>query len=282
MSDFVDLHTHSTASDGTYTPSELVIYARSKGLAALALTDHDTVAGIEEALHQSQQSGIELIPGIEMSSIVDGCDVHIVGLFIDHASVALHDSIQKMQQTRAKRNRLMIDKLQKAGIDISFDDFIEYKDRLISRGHIAQILIQRGYASDLRDALNRYMVPDTVGYVQRESLSGKECIDAIHQANGLAIIAHIHLIDPNNWPHIKLICEELIQDGADGIETRYCEYDELWEARAMALKQKHGLLASGGSDFHGSIKANLDLGIGYGNLQVPYDYLAAMKEKLGR
>ncbi len=276
----VDLHSHTTASDGSLTPTQLVDYAKEQGLAALAITDHDTTGGLDEALARAKEIGLEVIPGIEIATVVEGCDVHIVGLFIDHHHPQMTAHVAKMAQTRVDRNFAMIDKLKAAGINIDRSDLDRFEGSSIARGHIAAILIERGYATDLKDAMAKYMLTGTVGYVKRENPPPGECVEVIHQGGGLAFIAHINQIDRQDWAHGEAVVRQVMAAGADGIETLYSEYDQTWQERAEALVQEFGALRSGGSDYHGAIKKNLELATGYGALAVPYDYVEAMKARL--
>lgn len=275
--DYVDLHTHTTASDGTYSPRELVEYAAQKGLKAIAITDHDTTAGIDEAKDASLEYGVEVIAGIEIATVVDGCDVHLLGLFIDYHSEEMQKQVAKMAHIRENRNLLMIDKLQENGINISRKDLERYPDQVIARAQIAEILIERGYASDLKDALRKYLNPGSLGYVQKQTDDPQTVIDVIHKSQGICIVAHINQISPNQIEVTDQVIEKLAHYGVDGIETHYCEYDAMWQAKSIELAKRFNLLESGGSDFHGSRKKNLDLGVGYGNLAVPYDILAKQK-----
>jgi predicted metal-dependent phosphoesterase TrpH len=280
MSGMIDLHSHSTASDGSMTPAELAAYAAGKGLAAFALTDHDTIEGIEEALEAGKRCGIEVIPGIETTTVAEGCDVHIVGLFFNPMSPGIKSQAAQMAKSRDDRNRSMVQQLEKAGVDIHWSDFLKWEGRSIAKAHVAEILIERGYASNLKEAITKYMAKGTVGYVRRRTPEPAEVVDVMHQAGGLAIIAHINQIDRKNWDHGEAVCRSIIEVGADGLETLYSEYDEVWRDRAEALRREYGLLASGGSDFHGSFKPGLDLGCGYGELAVPIQFLNEMKKKL--
>lgn len=280
---FVDLHAHTTASDGSLQPEELVDLAKKSELAALAVTDHDTVAGVERALVHGKKVGLEVIPGVEISSNLDQRDVHLLGLFVDHKDEKLLKRIADMAMSRATRNEKMIKKLQDAGIPITKEDLPAAEEgKQIARGHIAEVLIAKGYATNLRDALDRYLVKGTPGYVMKEVLSVEECIDMVHQAGGLIFVAHLHQIDPKSPDHSLEIAEKIIALGADGLETVYSEYDEFWSKTTAELANKLGVLQTGGSDFHGRMKKNLELGTGYGALRVPYEFVKKMKEKLAR
>lgn len=279
----VDLHAHTTASDGSYTPTELVRYAKKKGLSAIAITDHDTVAGVEEASIEGRKLGIRVIPGAELSTRMDDCDVHMTSLFINCKNKQLIKRLDDMAASRQERNYKMVDKLHEAGFQIDRSDLDALGEgKILARGHIAQILIARGYATELKEALRKYLSKGTPGYVQKEVLSPEECIQLVHDAGGLIFVAHLHQIDPQDPEHCKDVARRLIRMGADGLETQYCEFDDEWRQETEQIAQECGCLRSGGSDFHGAMKKGLDLACGYGDLQVPYAFLEAMDAELAR
>lgn len=278
----IDLHTHTTASDGSYAPAELVRYAEEKGLSAVAVTDHDTVAGVDEAVQEGKRIGMQVIPGVELSTRLDECDVHMTALFINYENKELLSRLSDMAACRSDRNFRMIDKLKRAGFNIDRSDLEKLGEgKLLARGHIAQILIARGYAGNLREALDKYLSKGTPGYVQKEVLPPDECIELVHNAGGLIFVAHMHQIDPDDPEHSMDICRRLIEMGADGLETRYCEFNDRWRGAADSIAAQYGCLRSGGSDFHGAMKKGLDLANGYGDLVVPYDFLKPMEECVG-
>ena len=279
----VDLHAHTTASDGSYTPTELVRYAKKKGLSAIAITDHDTIAGVEEASIEGRKLGIRVIPGAELSTRMDDCDVHMTSLFINCKNEQLIKRLDDMAASRQERNYKMVDKLHEAGFQIDRSDLDALGEgKILARGHIAQILIARGYATELKEALRKYLSKCTPGYVQKEVLSPEECIQLVHDAGGLIFVAHLHQIDPQDPEHCKDVARRLIRMGADGLETQYCEFDDEWRQATEQIAQECGCLRSGGSDFHGAMKKGLDLACGYGDLQVPYTFLEAMDAELAR
>lgn len=279
----VDLHAHTTASDGSYTPAELVRYAKKKGLSAIAITDHDTIAGVEEASIEGRKLGIRVIPGAELSTRMDDCDVHMTSLFINCKNEQLIKRLDDMAASRQERNYKMVDKLHEAGFQIDRSDLDALGEgKILARGHIAQILIARGYATELKEALRKYLSKGTPGYVQKEVLSPEECIQLVHDAGGLIFVAHLHQIDPQDPEHCKDVARRLIRMGADGLETQYCEFDDEWRQATEQIAQECGCLRSGGSDFHGAMKKGLDLACGYGDLQVPYTFLEAMDAELAR
>lgn len=277
----IDLHTHTTASDGSYAPAELIRYAEEKGLSAVAVTDHDTVAGVDEAVREGRRLGVRVVPGVELSTRLDECDVHMTALFIDYENRELLGRLRDMAVCRSDRNFRMVDKLKQAGFNIDRSDLERLGEgKLLARGHIAQILIARGYAGNLREALDKYLSKGAPGYVQKEVLPPEECIGLVHNAGGLIFVAHMHQIDPADPEHCMDVCRRLIEMGADGLETRYCEFDDWWREAADSIADQYGCLRSGGSDFHGAMKKGLDLADGYGDLAVPYDFLKSMEESM--
>ena len=276
----VDLHAHN-ASDGSYTPTELVRYAKKKGTCAIAIADHDTIAG-SGGLCQGRKLGIRVIPGAELSTRMDDCDVHMTSLFINCKNEQLINGWM-MACEPSERNYKMVDKLHEAGFRIDRSDLDALGEgKFLARGHIAQILIARGYATELKEALRKYLSKGTPGYVQKEVLSPEECIQLVHDAGGLIFVAHLHQIDPQDPEHCKDVARRLIRMGADGLETQYCEFDDEWRQATEQIAQECGCLRSGGSDFHGVMKKGLDLACGYGDLQVPYTFLEAMDAELAR
>ena len=277
----IDLHAHSTASDGSYSPTELAEHAKEIGLSAIALTDHDTVDGLEEFMAAGKNLHLETIRGMETTVSVDDCDVHLVCLFFDPDYPALKTALQDLAASRDERNVNMVKALEKAGFPISMQDVKQYGDGAISRGHIAKALIHSKY-HDLtpKELIKRYLSKGTVGYVKRRTPDPSEFIRIIHEAGGLVFVAHLHQIDPENPGHCIDICKRLLADGADGLETLYCEYDDFWREQTEAIAREYGVLRSGGSDFHGIFKPGLALGSGYGDLAVPDSFLEQIKKRL--
>jgi len=279
----VDLHVHTTASDGSMSPRELIRYAKEKGLSAIAVTDHDAVSGLEEAMAEGERLGVRVIPGTELSTSVDDCTVHLVALFLDWRNERFLRRLSEMAEYREERNYKMMDKLESLGFPVSREDLKSFPEgQILARAHIAQLLIDRGYATDLKDALARYLNKGTPGYVEKQVFTPEECIEMVHDCGGLIFVAHLHQIDPKDPAHCVDICRRLLQLGADGLETQYCEFDDAWRRITENLAQEYGCLRSGGSDFHGTMKKGLDLAVGYGDLQVPYSFVEAMEERLGK
>jgi Cof subfamily protein (haloacid dehalogenase superfamily) len=275
--DFVDLHVHSNRSDGTYSPSELVDYAIKKGLSAIALTDHDTVDGIDEILEYAKDKPIEVIAGIEYSTQYNERDVHIVGLFVDYKAPAFLEYLERFKQSRTDRNLKLCNNLRKAGIDITYEGLQKaYPDCVITRAHYAAYLLDKGYVKSRNEAFDRYLGDHTPYFVHREKVTPEEVIEVTLKSGGIPILAHPTLYRLGD-EQLDILVKRLKKAGLMGIETMYCTYTQSDEKRIKALADKYNLLYSGGSDFHGRNKPGLDLGTGYGKLHVKKEFLDDMK-----
>lgn len=291
----VDLHVHSTKSDGTLTPTELVDYAREKKLKAFALTDHDTIDGLEEAMEyaermrkQAVKDGTissrnpvpEVIPGIEFSTEYQGKDIHIVGLYIDYKNPFFLNHLQGFLDSRTLRNQKMCARLQEAGIDITYEALLqEFPDSVITRAHYAKYMLQHGYIKSLKEAFDRYVGDNCPCYVPREKVTPAQAVELILAADGIPILAHPVLYRMSD-ARLDSLVAELKEAGLIGIEAIYSTYTAGEERRMRGLAQKYHLLISGGSDFHGSNKPGLDLGKGYGKLIVQGGVLSDIKRSL--
>lgn len=275
----VDLHVHSTKSDGSYTPAGLVSYALEKGLAAFALTDHDTTDGLDEALAAANGKDIEVIPGIEFSSEYEGRDIHIVGLYIDYHSDFFKRRLVHFVNGRHLRNQEMCRRLTAHGIPISYEELIaEFPDCVITRAHYARYLLHHGYVKSLGEAFERYIGDYAPCFVPRKKITPMRAVEIILKAGGFPILAHPMLYHMGTEQLEKLVAS-LKEIGLMGIEAIYSTHTPSDERKIRALAQKYDLCISGGSDFHGTAKPGLDLGTGYGRLFVPYDVLTTIKEK---
>lgn len=288
----IDLHVHSTRSDGTFTPSQLVDYAFEKGLAAFALTDHDTIDGLEEAVSYAEnlktkqnESGVpkssssipEVIPGIEFSTEYQGKDIHILGLYIDYRNEAFIAKLQEFVDSRTVRNQKMCNLLQETGIDITYDALLrEFPDSVITRAHYAKYMLNHGYIKSMQEAFDRYVGDHAPCYIPREKVTPAQAVQLILEAGGVPVLAHpilYHMSDER----LNILTAELKAAGLLGIEAIYSTYKPREERQIRALASEYQLLVSGGSDFHGDNKPGLDLGTGYGNLFVPYSLLPPLK-----
>lgn len=272
---YIDLHTHTNASDGTCTPSEVVNLAQQAGLKAVAVTDHDTVAGIDEALETagSLEYAIQVIPGTELSVAYLDRDIHIVGLFINHHNSAFQDMTELLIRRRKERNQEMIRRLQRDGIPITLEELTkDNPDTVVTRAHFARFLVDNHVVSSPQDAFRKYLDTSTPYYVPREYIQPREGISLIRQAGGVPILAHpLHY--KLSLDELEKLIRQLISYGLMGIEVMYSNHTPQDEMTVNRLAKKYQLLPSGGSDFHGSNKPAIQIGSGRGSLRVPYQYL---------
>ena len=280
MERLCDLHAHTTASDGSFTPEELVRYAKEKGAAALAVTDHDTFRGLQSAVQEGKRIGQQVIPGVEITTRLEDCEVHIVGLFIRWQDKALAERVDRLTGSREARNQKVLEILIRNGFNITEADMKRFSGRVVTKAHIGQLLVDGGHASTVPEAIGKYLLKGGIAYVEREMPTPQEALDIIHQGGGLAFIAHTNQIDRKDRGRSCLLCRQVLDMGADGLETRYCQFDDDWRERTEAIARSYGCLRSGGSDFHGKFKDGLDLLTGYGDLMVPYEYVERMEERL--
>ena len=266
----IDLHVHSTESDGTLTPEDLVAEAKKAELAAFALTDHDTCQGVGKAMPLAASAGIELIPGIELSTDYHGKEVHIVGLYIDIENEQLLKKTTEYRKCRSERNALMVEALQKEGLSITMEELVaENPDCVITRANIARFLYEHGQIKSVREAFDRYIGDHCKCYVGRLKVASTDAVRLIKEAGGTAILAHPLLYGLSNTNLQKMI-DELKPAGLDGLEAIYSTYTTGEEQQMKRLARENGLLISGGSDFHGSNKPDIALGRGRGHLYIPY------------
>lgn len=275
----VDLHVHSTKSDGSYTPTELVNYALEKGLSAFALTDHDTTDGIEEAMEAAKGKNIEVIPGIEFSSEYEGQDIHIVGLYIDYKSDFFKRRLTNFVNGRIIRNKEMCRRLTEHGIPITYEELTsEFPNCVITRSHYAKFMLNHGYTKSMKEAFDRYIGDRGPCFVPRKKITPMRAVEIILKAGGFPILAHPLLYHMSSQRLDKLV--SLLKDmGLQGIEAVYSTHSSSDEREMRTLAVKFDLCVSGGSDFHGTAKPGLDLAVGYGKLFIPEEILDRIKER---
>lgn len=277
MSFAIDLHTHSTASDGTLSPTELIGLAGQCGLSAIALTDHDSVNGIAEASKAAENAGIEFVPGIELSTDYEGKELHVVGLYIDIANEPLLDMLEDFVRSRDDRNLQMIALLQKEGFDITEEKIKQrFGDCVMTRAHFARYLVEQGFVSDMKEVFDVYLGDGCRCYVDRERIHTCDAVRLIKNAGGIAILAHPVLY---HYPDdvLRQALHEFKAAGLDGLEAIYSTNSPEDETYFKKLAKEEHLAVSGGSDFHGSNKPKISLGRGYGNMYVPYEILSNLK-----
>lgn len=246
-----DLHAHTTASDGTRRPADVVALAKERGLGAVAITDHDTVDGIAEALEAGEQLGVIVVPGVEISTVAEGRDIHMLGYYIDWKSEEWRAKLRTLVTVRDRRNDMIVEKLCELGCFITMDEVIaearaQGKDGgSIGRPHIAAVLLAKGYVSSMQEAFDRYLGSDGAAYLNPPRLHPFEAIAWIKEAGGTCVIAH-----PGLYGNDALV-EEIIRAGAQGIEVYHSDHSEADEARYLELAERYGLIVTGGSDYHG-------------------------------
>lgn len=283
----IDLHTHSTKSDGTYTPTELVRYAAQKGLRAIALTDHDTTQGIEEAMAAAEalrnefpdRAVPEVIPGVELSTEYKGQDIHIIGLMIDWQSREFTDKLQEFADARIYRNRKMCSLLTEGGYPVRYEDLeAANPGTVITRAHLAHYLLDCGMVSSIDEAFRRLIGDDCPYFVSREKISPHDAVRFLLKFGGVPILAHPMQYKMSD-PDLNVLVSSLSGLGLAGIEIYYSTHKPADTAYLSKIAERYGLLPSGGSDFHGARKKNLDLGCGYGHLYVSDSLLPPIRKK---
>ena len=279
----IDLHVHSNRSDGTFSPRQLVDYAMEKGLKAFALTDHDCIDGLEEAIQyadtlkkkaeegQSLQVP-EVIPGIEFSTEYQEQDVHILGLYIHYQEASFQKQLKAFVDSRISRNQKMCRLLTDTGLSVTYEDLLaEFPDAVITRAHYAKYMLNHGYINSMAEAFERYIGDRCPCYVPREKITPVQAVELVLKAGGVPVLAHpllYHMSDSR----LDALISQLTEAGLLGLEAIYT-YTAAEERQMRRLAAKYGLLISGGSDFHGENKPGLDLGTGYGRLFIPCSLL---------
>jgi len=269
-----DLHIHTTASDGLMSPKEVVYWASVKRLTAIGITDHDTVNGIGPAEEASSEYGVEIVPGIELSTLYEEEEIHILGYYIDYNAPWFLDTLVKIQNSRYKRAESIVSKLNGLGINITLEQVKSIADDgAVGRPHIARAMINKGYISNIKEAFNSYIGKGCPAYVERYKLKSSEAIDIIKRLGGISVLAHPGLI--KNKANIG----NIINLGIDGIEVYHSKHDDETVRYALAIATSRKLLITGGSDCHG-IKLNNEPILG--NCTVDYKYVQKLKEAYNR
>ena len=275
----IDLHTHSLKSDGAQTPADVVRTAHAAGLAAIALTDHDNIDGVPEAIAEGKRLGIEVIPGVELSAQSD-TELHILGYFIDIHNKRLKEAMAYALQIRDERQEETCRKLNEQGFQITMDELRQeaHGNPVLCRAHFAQIMVRKGYAQSVQQAFSDYLSVGCYAYTNRQALTGLEAVSLIREAGGIAVAAHLHLIKMADAP-LKEYLAALIPYGLEGIEGYYTDYTPDMERRYRAMAKELGLTLSGGSDYHGANKPHIAIGRGRGDLEIPYCVLEELRQR---
>ena len=276
----IDLHVHTTASDSTASPAEAVRLAKEAGLSAIAITDHDTVSGYAEAAEAGKKYGVEVVPGIEISTKY-GRAVHILGYYIDPDSDKLAPVLEWVVHDRDERNRKMAELMAADGLPVSYEEMHRRFGAVIGRPHFAEVLVELGLARDIRDAFDRYVEKGQKYYLPRNFLSIERSIEIIREAGGVPVLAHPFQYKLDDAGLRELI-EHCMESGLQGMECRYSGYSVEQSKYLGCLAEKYGLIKTGGSDFHGDNKRHISIGTGTGHLEVPYKYLEKLRQTAGR
>lgn len=274
----VDLHVHSTASDGTVSPSGLVQLALHRGLKAIALTDHDTLDGWDEAETAAENTGLELIPGTELSLEHDG-GMHLLVLWLKPGPGPLQDRLEDLRQGRDQRNALVLDALGQHGIDISAEELAEEAGGgSVGRPHIASLMVAKGHVPDMATAFDLWLGRGRPGYVGRSRLGAGEAITLARASGAVPVLGHPHTLGVHRAEDMAALLHTLKDHGLVGLEAIYGSYQRHERDGYSSLARRFGLVPSGGSDYHGAYKPGLELGIGYGDLHVPGEVLEELRE----
>lgn len=264
----VDFHVHSNMSDGTLSPTEVVKLAKEAGLTAIALTDHDTIDGVSEAIEAGEKYGVKVVPGIEISAEYKGGDLHILGLNVDYHNEEFIAKVSVCRDSRHNRNLKMVEKMQQCGFPVTWEEMLKrFGDNSITRAHFAKYLIDEGYVKDKDEAFNKYLNPGCPCYLPRVKVSPFEAIDMIKEAGGHPVLAH-PLLYKMPYDRLESVIVMLQNHGLEGIEGRYALNKVEDDVLLDKLAKRHGLKMTGGSDFHGTIKPDISIGVGKGDLKV--------------
>ena len=281
MEKLIDLHTHSLKSDGSMTPAEVVREAKRAGLAAIALSDHDTVDGIREAVAEGEKIGVEVIPAIEFS-VQSKTETHILGYFIDIENPDLLKTLKEVVDLRIERNYVTCQRLNELGFDITIEEVRALApNNFVGRAHFARVLMDKGYTKSVKEGFDLYMTSGKYAYCEKQRLTARNAVELIGKCGGISFLAHPHLTKLGD-DELKEFLKELKGFGLSGLEGYYTDYTPEMQEKYQAMAKELGLLISGGTDFHAAMKPHISIGTGLGNMKIPYSVLEAMKAERDR
>lgn len=274
----VDLHIHTSCSDGSLPPVEVVERAAARNLRAVAITDHDTVDGNADAIAAGRRLGVDVVPGVEISTHWEGTTFHLLGYGLRRRPERVRSTFAFLEESRRQRTPRMVEKLQGLGLDVTLDDVVrEANGSLIGRPHFARVLLRKGLVSTFQEAFDRYLKRGAAAYVHKERLSPAAAAELIGEAGGIAVLAHPGLIDSERPGFLPELLTHLTGLGLAGLEAHYSGHSPEETARYVSLARQTGLLVTGGSDFHRPGEGGPEMGTGFGGLRVPdscYEELA--------
>ncbi len=275
---YVDLHVHSNASDGTLTPSEVVHLALQKNLAAIALSDHDTVKGVPEAISAAEGTTLEVVPATELSCYYRNVEIHVLGLFVDYRDADFQSKLEELEQERMQRNLDMIALFQRDNISITLEELQAGNPRsVITRAHFARVLVEKGYCKDKNAAFDRYVGVGCPYYLPKPQITPELSLPLITKAGGIPILAH-PMLYKLGYRQVEELIQYLIPLGLKGIEAYHSSNNISQSDKLRSLALKYHLVVSGGSDFHGANKPDIELGTGRGGLRITESILDAIKQ----
>jgi len=278
----VDLHTHTTFSDGTLTPEQLVERAIKHKLKALAITDHDEIGANLPAIEAARGSALQVVPGVELSidyPLEGTAHLHLLGLFIDPENQEIQEAFAILRAARRERGYKILDKLKIAGHTLKAEDLDALSvDGSVGRPHIAQLMIRAGIVNNVYEAFSKYLSKNKPAYVSKQKIRFHAATELIHLAGGLAVLAHPISLHLKNYRDYTAFFNKLKKSGLDGVEVYYPSHNWNFTKGMISAAQKHGLLLSGGSDFHGSVKPDIELGVGRGKLYVPDNVFTKLRD----
>jgi len=274
----LDLHLHTTHSDGSLPPAEVLALAQKAGVTALAITDHDITSGIPEAQAAGAQLGIEVIPGVEISSRFGNSELHMLGYCLKWQDPVLTERLMRLRDSRHRRNPQIIERLRALGLDITYEEVRALAGtESVGRPHIARVMMDKGYVASSKEAFDRYLADGKPAHVPRELPEPADAIAWIREAGGVPVLAHPTWVKQNGEALVQL-CAQLKAEGLGGIEVHYSTHNPRQTADYLDLAKRLDLLVTGGSDFHGITKPDIEVGIGKGGLSVPEKLLDPLKK----
>jgi len=278
----VDLHLHSNRSDGSDEPAEIVAKAVEIGLSAIALTDHDNLNGIAEASGAAAAAGMRFIPGAELSVNWETGPMHMLVYFLEPGSGPLEDELRKLQGGREERNRAMAEVLTGLGAALSYEEVADEAGGTgIGRPHFAAVMVRKGYVVDIKDAFDRFLANGRPGYVKRRRLDATTAVHLARESGAVPVIAHPHTLGVSVDDY-ETAFRELVGVGLGGIEAYYGEYEPAVRAHLAGLCKDFGIVPTGGSDYHGTYKTGLNVGVARGDLVVPDETVELLEEQRGK